>query len=445
MDSASIQDKAIELARLAVEADNAGRLEDALGLYKSSLQYFVHVIKYQPNEQLKKALTEKSKEYMARAEAIRQFLNDSNKEPVVVGGDSAPKKKTTKKGGGGGDDKHDKEEDDDPEKAKLRAALQNAVVTEKPNVKWSDVAGLDAAKMALQEAVILPTRFPQLFTGKRRPWKGILLYGPPGTGKSYLAKACATEASATFFSVSSSDLVSKWQGESERLVRNLFEMARASKPTIIFVDEIDSLCGARTDGENDSARRIKTEFLVQMDGVGKDDQGVLVLGATNVPWGLDSAIRRRFERRIYIPLPEEGARASMFKLHLGDTPNCLSMEDFALLGARTEGYSGSDISVVVKNALMEPIRKCQTAVAFKKVPNPKNPGAFPQDFCYEPCSPGDPQGEAFRLMDVPPEKVKPPDVVMDDFLAVLETTRPSVSPADLVQQEEFTSQFGQEG
>lgn len=107
----------------------------------------------------------------------------------------------------------------------------------------------------------MPTRFPQLFTGKRVPFKGILLYGPPGTGKSYLAKAVATEADSTFFSISSADLISKWQGESERLVRNLFELAREAGKGIIFIDEVDSLCGSRSEGESDSARRVKTEFL----------------------------------------------------------------------------------------------------------------------------------------------------------------------------------------
>merc|ERR1712022_17472 len=137
------------------------------------------------------------------------------------------------------------------------------IVIESPEVAWSDVAGLEVAKEALQEAVILPLRLPHLFTGQRKPWKGILLYGPPGTGKSYLAKAVATEAKLTFFSVSSSDLVSKWQGESEKLVKNLFELARERKPSLIFIDEVDSLCGKRTEGENESSRRIKTEFLVQ--------------------------------------------------------------------------------------------------------------------------------------------------------------------------------------
>lgn len=191
-----------------------------------------------------------------------------------------------------------------------------------------------------------------------------MLYGPPGTGKSYLAKACATEADGTFFSVSSSDLVSKWLGESERLVKKLFEMARESKPAIIFIDEIDSLCGSRSEGENETSRRIKTEFLVQMQGVGSDNDGILVLGATNVPWELDPAVRRRFERRIYIPLPDIHARAAMFKIRLGKTPHCLTEEDFMELGKASEGYSGSDITIVVKEAMMMPVRKCQTATKF---------------------------------------------------------------------------------
>jgi vacuolar protein-sorting-associated protein 4 len=155
----------------------------------------------------------------------------------------------------------------------LRKGLDEAIVREKPNVKWSDIAGLEAAKNALKEAIVLPIQFPQMFVGMRKPWKGILLYGPPGTGKSLLAKACATgnasilECQATFFSVSSSDLISKYVGESEKLVRTLFELARENKPSIIFIDEIDSLTGARSDGENESSRRVKTEFLVQMQGI----------------------------------------------------------------------------------------------------------------------------------------------------------------------------------
>jgi len=147
--------------------------------------------------------------------------------------------------------------------------------------------------------------------GSRTPWKGILLYGPPGTGKTFLAKACATEAEATFFSVSAADLTSKYVGESEKLIKTLFAMARDKKPAIIFIDEIDSLLSARSDGENEATRRVKTQFLVEMQGVGNDDNGILVLGATNIPWGIDSAARRRFEKRIYICLPELMTRKKM--------------------------------------------------------------------------------------------------------------------------------------
>ncbi|RTG81988.1 vacuolar protein-sorting-associated protein 4, partial [Schistosoma bovis] len=171
--------------------------------------------------------------------------------------------------GGTREKKRDDSDKEDGENSRFQLQLQGAIVTEKPNISWDDVIGLQSAKEALKEAVILPIKFPHLFTGKRTPWRGILLYGPPGTGKSYLAKAVATEANnSTFLSVSSSDLVSKWLGESEKLVRSLFAMAREQKPSIIFIDEVDSLCGSRNDNESESTRRIKTEFLVQMQVTG---------------------------------------------------------------------------------------------------------------------------------------------------------------------------------
>jgi len=294
--------------------------------------------------------------------------------------------------------------------------------------------------------VILPIKFPQLFTGKRKPWKGILLYGPPGTGKSYLAKAVATEADSTFFSISSADLVSKWLGESEKLVRNLFEMARESKPSIIFIDEIDSLCGSRNEGESESARRIKTEFLVQMNGVGNDTEGVLVLAATNIPWSLDSAIRRRFEKRIYIPLPEAPARARMFQIHLGKTPHKLTPEQFKQLGEMTEGYSGSDVSIIVRDAIMQPIRAVQTATHFKKVTGPdrSDPTRMVHDY-LTPCSPGDPDAFEMTWVDVEGSKLKEPEITFNDFLKSLKSQRPSVGPNDIQQQIKFTEEFGQEG
>ena len=347
------------------------------------------------------------------------------------GNDPAKKKKETAQG--------------DEDNTKLQAALSQAILSEKPNVRWDDVAGLEAAKEALKEAVILPIKFPHLFTGKRTPWRGIMLYGPPGTGKSFLAKAVATEADATFFSVSSSDLVSKWMGESERLVKNLFEMARKSKPAIIFIDEIDSMCGQRGDGESEATRRIKTEFLIQMQGVGHDLSGVLVLGATNIPWTIDSGIRRRFEKRIYIPLPDASARTKMFQIHLGNTPHSLQAADFKKLGAMTDRYSGSDISTVVRDALMQPVRKVQSATHFKQVECPDRESPSQTRLFWTPCSPGDPAGQEMRWTELKGDDLWEPSVCMADFLKSLQATRPTVSEADLVKHESFTREFGQDG
>ncbi|XP_042456905.1 protein SUPPRESSOR OF K(+) TRANSPORT GROWTH DEFECT 1-like [Zingiber officinale] len=400
----------------------------------NALEYFRTHLKYEKNPKIKEAITQKFTEYLRRAEEIRSVLDDGGGSGPAADGDAAvaarPKTKP-KDGERGGDD---------TDQAKLRAGLTSAIITEKPNVKWNDVAGLESAKQALQEAVILPVKFPQFFTGKRRPWRAFLLYGPPGTGKSYLAKAVATEAESTFFSISSSDLVSKWMGESEKLVANLFQMARENAPSIIFVDEIDSLCGQRGEGnESEASRRIKTELLVQMQGVGNNDQKVLVLAATNTPYALDQAIRRRFDKRIYIPLPDVKARQHMFKVHLGDTPHNLRESDFEYLARHTEGFSGSDIAVCVKDVLFEPVRKAQDAMHFYKTSNGM----------WLPCEPRHPGAIQTTLQDLAAEgladKILPPPIARADFDKVLARQRPTVSKADLEVHERFTKEFGEEG
>jgi vacuolar protein-sorting-associated protein 4 len=223
-------------------------------------------------------------------------------------------------------------------------------------------------------------------------------------------------------------------------------MARESKPSIIFIDEIDALCSTRSDGENDSTRRIKTEFLVQMQGMSNESRGVLILGATNVPYNLDPAIRRRFDKRVYISLPEDFARSTMFKIHIGNTPHSLNEEDFVELGKMTEGYSGSDISNLVQTALMEPVRACQDATHFKKVRGalPHDPDEIVDDL-YTPCDPRDKNAIEMTLLDVPGEKLNPPIMTKADFIKALKTTRPTVSKSDLKIFENFTEEFGQEG
>jgi len=242
----------------------------------------------------------------------------------------------------------------------LAHVITRDIFSSNPNVRWSDIAELEEAKQLLQEAVVMPLRFPQFFTGLLSPWKGVLLYGPPGTGKTMLARAVATECRTTFFNISASSIVSKYRGDSEKLVRVLFELARYHAPSTIFIDEVDAIMGRRdAAGEHEGSRRMKTELLVQMDGLSKSDDLVFVLAASNMPWDLDIALLRRLEKRILVPLPNERARALMLRGHLTDNwPEGRAQGlDYGDLARRTEGYSGSDISLLCKEAAMRPVRR----------------------------------------------------------------------------------------
>jgi vacuolar protein-sorting-associated protein 4 len=183
-----------------------------------------------------------------------------------------------------------------------------------------------------------------------------------------------------------------------------------------------------------------------MNGVGNDEEGVLVLGATNIPWALDAAIRRRFEKRIYIGLPEAAARSRIFQIHLGNTPHNLAPKDFKMLGEKTEGYSGSDIATVVRDALMQPVRAVQTATHFKRVsaPDRANPGNLRHDY-LTPCSGSDPHAVEMTWMEVPSDKLMEPLVTMNDFMKSLKNARPTVNQKELEKQIKFTEEFGQEG
>eukprot|EP01063_Lacrimia_lanifica_P015474 TRINITY_DN2222_c0_g1_i1.p1 TRINITY_DN2222_c0_g1~~TRINITY_DN2222_c0_g1_i1.p1 ORF type:complete len:617 (+),score=208.75 TRINITY_DN2222_c0_g1_i1:102-1853(+) len=246
------------------------------------------------------------------------------------------------------------------EQRELALMIQRDILDAAPNVKWDDIAALDDAKLLLKEAVVMPTKYPQFFTGKLRPWKGILLFGPPGTGKTMLAKAVATECNTTFFNISASSIVSKWRGDSEKLIKMLFDMARHYSPSTIFLDELDSIMSQRTSAaqEHEGSRRMKTELMIQMDGLVRDtrpDQQVFVLGASNIPWDLDDAILRRLEKRILVGMPSALARIKMFRNNLVGHCNELDI-DFDALAERTKEYTGSDINVVCREAMMRTVR-----------------------------------------------------------------------------------------
>jgi vacuolar protein-sorting-associated protein 4 len=228
-----------------------------------------------------------------------------------------------------------------------------------------------------------------------------------------------------------------------RLVRQLFELAREKKPAIIFIDEIDALAGNRDGGpggeSNEHTARMKTEFLVQMDGVGRDNAGVLVLAATNLPWSLDPAVRRRFQKRIHVPLPDVEARRQLFKIHLGeDLGGALSAEDLDELARRSEGFSGSDVANAIQDALMVPVKKVHMATHFRKV-------VVDGAEYYSPCERGDRSGIPMTWKKVPGDKLKEPPLTAEDLFAVLETVKPSVTENETVKYHEWTKQFGVEG
>ncbi|KAI8939555.1 hypothetical protein NX059_003322 [Plenodomus lindquistii] len=301
--------------------------------------------------------------------------------------------------------------------------ILNEIVIQGDEVHWDDVAGLEVAKSALKETVVYPFLRPDLFMGLREPARGMLLFGPPGTGKTMLARAVATESKSTFFAISASSLTSKFLGESEKLVRALFQLAKMLAPSIIFVDEIDSLLSSRGGGEHEATRRIKTEFLIQWSDLQKAAAGrdlsekdkekgdatrVLVLAATNLPWAIDEAARRRFVRRQYIPLPEDWVRKQQIKTLLSHQKHELSERDMDRLVRLTEGFSGSDITALAKDAAMGPLRSL---------------------------------GE--KLLSMTMDQIRP--IQYQDFVASLQTIRPSVSKQGLKEFEDWATQFGERG
>ena len=310
---------------------------------------------------------------------------------------------------------------------KLIEMVEREVVDMNPNVSFDDIAELETAKRALIEAVVLPLLMPDFFVGLRRPWKGVLLYGPPGTGKTLLAKALATQGKTTFFNVSPTTFASKWKGESEKLVRILFEMARFYAPSTIFIDEVDSVGTKRHDNEHEASKKMLAEMLVQMDGISEYnsndiDNGnnneeikqkfVMVLGATNLPWDLDDALRRRFEKRIYIPLPNSEGRRQMFDINFKGIKLNDDI-DIDTLIKKTEGYSGHDISSVCREAsLMNMRRKLMSANGKFDILQASNNEMFLQE------------------LEAP--------VSQDDVLTAIKNISKSVSSNDVKKFEEWT-------
>lgn len=368
-------------------------------------------LKQQKIQQKQQNRTNSKKSFIATKRQDSKSINKKDDKKIVKKDDTSKDKSETEKD----DVELERKFEPSSNDKDLVEILERDIVQKNPNIHWDDIADLHEAKRLLEEAVVLPMWMPDFFKGIRRPWKGVLMVGPPGTGKTMLAKAVATECGTTFFNVSSSTLTSKYRGESEKLVRLLFEMARFYAPSTIFIDEIDSLCSRRgSESEHEASRRVKSELLVQMDGISSNSEDpskvVMVLAATNFPWDIDEALRRRLEKRIYIPLPNYEGREALLKINLREVKvdSSVNLSDIA---RKLEGYSGADITNVCRDASMMLMRK-------------KIAGLRPD-----------------QIRQLPKEELDLP-VSAEDFDEAVERCNKSVSQEDLEKYEKWMSEFG---
>ncbi len=393
-----LEKSASKYAAAAIRADSQGAAGMAITDYQNASETLLKLMRLYPTSSLNKIYQQSYQKYQERIKALRE-TRGANVEPVVDPNASPEEqKKALARAQPHKDDGND---------------LEELVMKEKPDVKWSEVIGLDDAKGALRESIVYPTKRPDLFP---LGWpKGMLLYGPPGTGKTMLAAATANEMDGYFINVDASSLMSKWLGEAEKNVSKLFSMARQyaekeGKPVILFVDEVDSLLGARN-SEVGGEVRTKNQFLTEMDGVnGKGKQLMLyVIGATNKPWSLDAPFLRRFQKRIYVNLPTQAARENLFEQYTAKLSKSFDVKT-SELAKLFDGYSASDIKDVCQAAQIKTVHEI-----------------FDSPDYHEPV-----EGE---------EPVQPRDLTTDDFKSIMSRRKPSVSMEMIRAYHKWSEEF----
>ena len=393
---------AVQEAQAAVDLDEKGHYRQALNKYQRAAEILIQFVQYNKNPIMVRKCHDQIEQYINRANVLKAHLSGPRARKGKPSMGTSAAKDSEGKG---------EEGQYSAEEQEIIDSISGTILEESPNVKWNDIAGLKTSKQALREAIVLPIMKPKLFTGARKPWSGILLFGPPGCGKTLLARAAATECEATFFSVSSADLLSKWLGESEKLISSLFKVARIKAPSLIFMDEIDSVATKRGEGhEGGGERRVKTQLLSEIQGIKSGSKKpLLVLGATNRPWDIDAAMLSRFEKKVYVPLPDLTARIGIFKIHTAGINMALTEEDFIELGVRSEGYSGRDISNVCREVIMLPIRELDMG----------------------------------GLLENSDQEVVVRDLNLKDFAKTLKKVKPMTTNTALKQYEQWAKEFGE--